>query len=113
MGPRLFLLKIGYDPAMARLSPGQLLFWCLVQRACASACLSEVDLLGAFDDWKRQWTRTGRGHSRVSLFGLGLRARAEHALRFRARPWLRHSALAGFCRAARARLRGTATGDAD
>jgi len=112
-GPRLFLLKIGYDPAIARLSPGQLLFWCLLQHACASTCLREVDLLGAFDDWKRHWTRTGRGHSRVSLFGRGFRARAEHALRFRARPWLRDSALLGLCRTARAHLRGNVTGDAD
>jgi CelD/BcsL family acetyltransferase involved in cellulose biosynthesis len=112
-GPRLFLLKIGYDPAIARLSPGQLLFWCLVQHACANACLREVDLLGAFDDWKRLWTRTGRGHARVSLYGRGLRARAVHALRFRARPWVRNSALFGLCRTARVHFRGNATGNAD
>ena len=103
-GSRLFLLKIGYDPQMARVSPGQLLFWALLQHACATTCVREVDLLGAFDDWKRHWTREGRQHCRLSLLGRGLRARVEHTLRFRARQWARHSALRDLCRAARARL---------
>jgi CelD/BcsL family acetyltransferase involved in cellulose biosynthesis len=111
-GPRLFLLKIGYDPELARVSPGQLLFWCLLQHACANACVREVDLLGTFDDWKRLWTRDGRRHCRLSLLGRGLRARAEHALLYRARPWVRNSALHGLYRAAQARLR-QATTDAD
>lgn len=100
---RLFVLKTGYDPAAARRSPGQLLFWHLIRHAF-DARLAEVDLLGTFDDWKRLWTSEARRHCRMTMLGDSLSARIEHAVRFRAVPRLRRTSLYHWCRSARDRV---------
>jgi CelD/BcsL family acetyltransferase involved in cellulose biosynthesis len=57
--PRWYSLKIGYDPAFERFSPGKLLAYTIVSRAVATG--SEVyELLGRDEPWKERWTETAR-----------------------------------------------------
>ena len=52
---RFWLLKIGYDPAFARCSPGQLLLWETVRYA-ARRGLRTYEFLGGPEPWIRVWT---------------------------------------------------------
>jgi CelD/BcsL family acetyltransferase involved in cellulose biosynthesis len=59
-----YSLKIGYDPAYERFSPGKLLTHTMVSRAMSKG-LASYELLGADEPWKHRWTDTSR--ERVAL----------------------------------------------
>ncbi len=56
---RLWLLKIGYDEAYARCSPGQLLLLEVARRSVGDD-LEAVEFLGSEAPWTRAWTRRER-----------------------------------------------------
>jgi len=49
------LIKTGYDPAHARLSPGKVLRQHMLARAFSKG-FSTYEMLGGFEPWKRKWT---------------------------------------------------------
>jgi CelD/BcsL family acetyltransferase involved in cellulose biosynthesis len=76
-----YSLKIGFDPAYERFSPGKLLAYAMVSRAVASG-LGRYELLGTDEAWKYRWTETT--HERVALRAFaptpaGLAAWSNHA----------------------------------
>jgi CelD/BcsL family acetyltransferase involved in cellulose biosynthesis len=58
-GGRFWLLKIGFDEAFSRCSPGTLLMAEMVARAAAQG-LSSFELLGVSEPWTRMWTNLER-----------------------------------------------------
>jgi CelD/BcsL family acetyltransferase involved in cellulose biosynthesis len=54
-----YSLKIGYDPAFDRYSPGKLLAHAMVARAVSTG-LATYELLGLDEPWKQRWTSTFR-----------------------------------------------------
>jgi len=58
-GGRFWLMKIGYDAAFARSSPGQLLMLHTIGHA-ASQGLASYEMLGNAAAWTAGWTRTLR-----------------------------------------------------
>jgi CelD/BcsL family acetyltransferase involved in cellulose biosynthesis len=64
---RLWLLKIGYDPAFAGASPGQLLMLHMLGWAARNG-LHSVEFLGEPSLWTAAWTRTLRPCARVRLY---------------------------------------------
>lgn len=63
-GLRYYSLKIGYDPAFERFSPGKLLLYTMVARAVARG-FPTYELLGRNEQWKERWTDNSR--ARVSF----------------------------------------------
>jgi len=61
---RFWLLKISYDKAYARCSPGQLLMWHTLQHATRDGLLS-YELMGITDGWTKQWASEQRRYVRV------------------------------------------------
>lgn len=59
-----YSLKIGFDPAYERFSPGKLLAYTMISRAVSSG-LARYELLGTDESWKFRWTNTL--HERVAL----------------------------------------------
>jgi hypothetical protein len=64
---RFWLMKIGYDAAYARCSPGQLLMLHTIGHA-ASQGLMSYEMLGNAADWTAGWTRTLRPFVRVRAY---------------------------------------------
>jgi CelD/BcsL family acetyltransferase involved in cellulose biosynthesis len=64
VGGAYYSLKIGYDPAYDRFSPGKLLAYAMVARAVTRG-LASYELLGTNEPWKYRWTKTTR--ERVAL----------------------------------------------
>ncbi|HET7502506.1 MAG TPA: GNAT family N-acetyltransferase [Kofleriaceae bacterium] len=60
----LYALKIGYDPAVSKYSPGHLMVWKVAADAEARG-LQYFDFVGHDDEWKRKWT--DRAHDSVAL----------------------------------------------
>lgn len=80
-----YVLKIGYEPELSKLSPGGL----LLKRVIASALergLQRVDLLGDDMPWKRDWTSRARPHQILFAFGRGPLGHSLRALEFVAVP---------------------------
>lgn len=83
-----YVVKIGYDPAFAKLSPGGLLLSDVLRSASARG-VRRVDLLGDEMPWKREWSRRARPHRTLLVFGRGAFGHALHALEFLAVPVVR------------------------
>lgn len=66
-GGRFWLMKIGYDPAFARSSPGQLLMLHTIGHA-ASQGLASYEMLGNAAAWTAGWTRTLRPFVAVQAY---------------------------------------------
>jgi len=66
-GGRFWLMKIGYDAAFARSSPGQLLMLHTIGHA-ASQGLASYEMLGNAAAWTAGWTRTLRPFVRVQAY---------------------------------------------
>jgi Acetyltransferase (GNAT) domain len=49
-----YMLKIGYDPAYAKFSPGSVLRQLMIARAFSEG-IATYELLGGFEAWKRDW----------------------------------------------------------
>lgn len=64
LGSHYYSLKIGYDPAFERFSPGKLLAYTMVARAVAHE-LQTYELLGTEEAWKERWTDLS--HAQVSF----------------------------------------------
>lgn len=64
---RFWLMKIGFDAAFARCSPGQLLMLHSIGHA-ASQGLASFELLGSAAAWTASWTRTLRPFVRVRAY---------------------------------------------
>lgn len=80
-----YVIKIGYEPGLAKLSPGGL----LLKRVIASALergLHCVDLLGDDMPWKRDWTSSLRPQTTLLAFGRGAFGHSLRALEFIAVP---------------------------
>jgi len=85
---RLYLLKPGYDPKYAHLSPSGLLVLKVLEHAFQQG-LAEHDFLGVDDAWKLEWTDALRPHRWLYVFSRSARAALLHALKFRIVPALR------------------------
>jgi hypothetical protein len=88
------LLKIGYDEAYRRCSPGQLLMLEVIRDA-ARRGLQRVEFLGFSAPWTRVWTEVERPMSTVRFFPLrpgSIVPAARHALGQLARKRSRESA---------------------
>jgi CelD/BcsL family acetyltransferase involved in cellulose biosynthesis len=64
----LYLMKGGFDPALSRMSPGQLLLERVIERAFTTG-LDRIELLGGEEAYKLAWTDTV--HERVLLQSFG------------------------------------------
>jgi hypothetical protein len=64
---RFWLMKIGYDAAYARCSPGQLLMLHTIGHAAAQG-LRSYEMLGNAAAWTAGWTRTLRPFVRVNAY---------------------------------------------
>jgi CelD/BcsL family acetyltransferase involved in cellulose biosynthesis len=84
---KLYVLKPGYDPEFAPLSPYNILCYMKLQAAFERG-LSEYDFLGMKDDWKLNWTRTTRPHYWLFIFSSRLRTTMLHYAKFRLSPEL-------------------------
>jgi hypothetical protein len=88
---RFWLMKIGYDAAFARCSPGQLLMLHTIGHAAAQG-LSSYEMLGNAAAWTAGWTRTLRPFVRVSVYPAswsGMRALCVDASRASRAAWAR------------------------
>ena len=66
-GRTYYSLKIGYDPAFDRYSPGKLLAYAMVARAVSTG-LATYELLGPDEPWKDRWTSTFREYVRLDAY---------------------------------------------
>jgi CelD/BcsL family acetyltransferase involved in cellulose biosynthesis len=64
---RYYSLKIGYDPAFERFSPGKLLVYTMVARAVARG-FRTYELLGTDEPWKKRWTDLPRAQVSFRAF---------------------------------------------
>jgi CelD/BcsL family acetyltransferase involved in cellulose biosynthesis len=88
---RLYLLKPGYDPQYAQLSPSSLLQLKVLQDAFARG-LAEYDFLGVDDAWKLEWTGAVRPHQWQYVFPRNATGALLRALKFGIVPALRRLA---------------------
>jgi hypothetical protein len=85
---KLYVLKTGYDPRFAAGAPSHVLCWRLLEEAW-SLKHNEVDLLGAVERWKMDWTDDVRRHSWLFVFPNRMSGRFLHSIKFRLLPRLR------------------------
>lgn len=91
-GRRFWLMKIGYDPAYARCSPGQLLMLHTIGHA-AGLGLASYEMLGNTARWTADWTTTLRPFVRLRAYPASWRsvlaasAETSHAALSRWRNW--------------------------
>ena len=64
---RLWTLKIGYDEALSRFSPGALLTHDILRHACGLG-LEGVEHLGVAELWQRRWPVEVREHATLRLY---------------------------------------------
>jgi len=85
---RLYLLKLGYDPAYAQYSPSNLLTQ-LALEASFERGEVEYDFLGDNLDWKKCWSGQVRPHYWLYVFADTVKGRFLRTLKFRWIPLLR------------------------
>ena len=78
-GSRYFLRKTAYDEAYSQYSPGQLLVRAVLADCVKRGC-TEFDFLGAFDNWKRDWTSHARVQNDWCVFNKTRKGRALDVL---------------------------------
>ena len=86
-GRTVYALKIGYDPAVACVSPGHLIVWRVAADAEARG-LAELDFVGRDDEWKRKWTDRVHEHISLMIYRDSAAGLARYALRHLVRPHL-------------------------
>ena len=84
----VFSLKLGYDPAYARCSPGIALIGLAIRNAFERG-LRAYDLLGESERWKLSFTDQVREHTWLYVFRPAARARLVQLMKFRVAPHLR------------------------
>ncbi|HZR45853.1 MAG TPA: GNAT family N-acetyltransferase [Candidatus Manganitrophaceae bacterium] len=85
---KLYYLKLGYDPAYARYSPGILLHQEILESLFQEKA-TELDFLGPMMEWKREWARGERAHVWFYYFQRGFRPRLIHSIKFGLLPYLK------------------------
>jgi CelD/BcsL family acetyltransferase involved in cellulose biosynthesis len=85
---RVFLLKLGYDPAFSPYSPSNLLLSMVLERAFEQG-LAKYDFLGESAEWKRCWTKDETRNYWLFVFAGSLKGRYLHLIKFRIIPWLK------------------------
>jgi len=83
-----WMLKTGFDPACAELSPGKLLRRERLARAFAEG-LRAYELLGAEEPWKLAWATGTRERELVQAFAPSVLGRLDHSLFAYGRPLAR------------------------
>jgi hypothetical protein len=86
-GNKLYYLKLGYDPAYARYSPGVLLHQEILTELFQEG-VSELDFLGPSMEWKRDWANESYPHVWFYLFPKGIISGMIYLLKFRLAPFL-------------------------
>ena len=89
---RIYLLKVGYDPAYARFSPSNLLLSRVLESAFARG-MTQYEFLGADAEWKMCWANQVRRHYWLFVFPGTLKGRLLHLIKFRLVPLLRQPGL--------------------
>lgn len=78
---KLFVMKLGYDPAFARYTPSQVLMEHILRQAWERE-VDEVDLLGETATWKECWTSEKRAHQWLFIFPPRALGRLIHRVKF-------------------------------
>lgn len=89
---RLYLLKLGYDPAYARYSPFNLLL-CRILQDASERGVREYDFLGESADWKLQWAKHSRTHYWLFVFSSSFKGSLLHLIKSRLVPSLKRNSL--------------------
>lgn len=84
----IYYLKLGYDPAYARYSPGILLHQEILSSAFQEG-LTALDYLGPRMAWKEEWTSQILPHVWLYFFERGAVPRAIYLIKFKLFPYLR------------------------
>lgn len=95
-----YSLKIGYDPAYERFSPGKLLAYSMVSSAISRG-LASYELLGVDEPWKERFTATSREYVTAHAFapsGAGRLSRIAYVHGLYRLASLRSSGLRGLAR---------------
>lgn len=87
-GQKLYYLKLGYDPAYARYSPGILLHQEILAAAFDEK-LVELDFLGPKMAWKEDWAKGVRPHVWVYLFQKGIVPQMIYLIKFKLFPYFK------------------------
>jgi len=87
-GRKLYYLKLGYDPAYARYSPGILLHQEILAAAFDEKLL-ELDFLGPRMVWKEDWAKGIRPHVWVYLFQRGIVPQTIYLIKFKLFPYFK------------------------
>lgn len=86
----LYLLKGGYDPSYRKFAPIMIMTYMMLHQAFAKD-LTSFEFLGAFEEWKQEWTTAQRGLGFLHMFAptapgyldqaayLSVRATSAHA----------------------------------
>jgi CelD/BcsL family acetyltransferase involved in cellulose biosynthesis len=89
---RIYLLKLGYDPAYARFSPSNLLV-CQELQSAFDGGVTEFDFLGANAGWKVCWASQVRRHYWLFIFPATFKGRFLYLIKFRLVPLFNRPAL--------------------
>jgi CelD/BcsL family acetyltransferase involved in cellulose biosynthesis len=92
LGGRLYLLKVGYDPAWAAGSPQNTLCFLTLRALFARGGL-ELDFLGSDEEWKQRWTAHRRGQDWLFVFQPRAHLRLAHGVKFGLLPRLQRQRL--------------------
>lgn len=89
---RIYLLKLGYDPAYAHYSPFNLLL-CMILQDASERSVKEYDFLGETADWKLQWAKHSKPHCWLFVFSNSYKGRLLHLIKSRIVPSLKRESL--------------------
>lgn len=87
---KLYYLKLGYDPAYARYSPGILLHQEILESLFHEK-VTELDFLGPMMEWKREWAKGDRAHVWFYLFQKGVRPQLVRLIKFGLLPYMKQA----------------------
>jgi CelD/BcsL family acetyltransferase involved in cellulose biosynthesis len=102
---RLFLVKLGYDPAYAPYSPSNLLASRVLEQSFEQR-LERYDFLGETAEWKQCWAKESKPHYWLFIFANSIQGRFLHRVKFGLIPLLKRPS---FARLRRLALRVTAS----
>lgn len=83
---RFWLLKVGYDEAFARCSPGNMLLCESIRQAARSGLVS-YEFLGVSEAWTRVWTEQERGSVAVAIYPYSIAGLGRLAVDGATRAW--------------------------
>lgn len=92
---RVFLLKLGYDPAWSQLSPSNLLLSLALQDAFNQG-YTTYDFLGEEAEWKRSWADQSRPNLWLFVFSNSFKGWLLHLIKFHFLPAFKKGSLQPF-----------------